>query len=459
MSTNANSPRAGPSHCYLDLDIGDWRRKLATAAAFVHATDTRYGFSSKDIRQLGGSELSRIPDLIQMDHEWSAKAAEAKLDDAASALKAPPYGGRIVVELFWDVAPLACENFAKLCSHSCMMQAGAGYNKKASKNNKTPPIPMGECGKPLSYKNSMFHRVVPRFVMQGGDFVFGNGSGGESALGKRTFKDERAGLLRKHDQRGTLAMGNSGKNSNTSQFYLTFDKTTPQCDGKHVVFGRLVSGFKVMDAVEEVGSTKDGTAHISTPSVPIQITDCGIYTPNCTPGSGYWLDVPNEDEDESTVTSMYGDSTPVFMARPRVAIVAPVEAVLEKLLTVLSKHALCEIMFVTDGSETAGDENNNGCPSDMCTCYDGKGVHMVDHKSLKELIAVYLSNHTVDVVVVAPACKHLVTSELTDASTDNNIESARVIVAKPADCLRRLHNSEWAKSVTHGHGWTLDGLL
>jgi cyclophilin family peptidyl-prolyl cis-trans isomerase len=87
-------------------------------------------------------------------------------------------------------------------------------------------------------------------------------------------------------------MGNSGNNSNTSQLYIIFDKTTPQCDGKHVVCGRAVSGFKVMDAVEAMGSKENGT-HIITSSVPIQIIDYGIYTPHCTPGSGYWLDAPN----------------------------------------------------------------------------------------------------------------------------------------------------------------------
>jgi hypothetical protein len=143
-------------------------------------------------------------------------------------------------------------------------------------------------------------------------------------------------------------MGNSDKNSKTSLIYLIFYKTTPQCDGNHVVCGRAVSGIKVNDAVEAICSTKDGTTHISTPSVPNQIKDCGIHTPHPTPGSGFWLDGPNDEKGESNLTSTYGDWTPVFMARPRVATVAPVEAVLEKLLTVFSKHALFEIMFVRD---------------------------------------------------------------------------------------------------------------
>ena len=128
------------------------RRKLATAAAFVNATDSRYGFSSKDLRQLGGSELSRIKDLISMDHgacvclvSWSARTRwirlmnahifttahnfthltewSSKNDDCGGIEIRPPASAcRIVVQLFWDVAPLACENFATLCANANIIQ-------------------------------------------------------------------------------------------------------------------------------------------------------------------------------------------------------------------------------------------------------------------------------------------------------------------------------------------------
>ena len=88
--------------------------------------------------------------------------------------------------------------------------------------------------------------------MQSGDFVFGNGSGGESFLTGKKFKDERGGLLQKHDRAGVLSMGNSGKHSNTSQFFVTL-APAPQCDGKHVVFGRMISGWEVLRAVEGGG--------------------------------------------------------------------------------------------------------------------------------------------------------------------------------------------------------------
>jgi cyclophilin family peptidyl-prolyl cis-trans isomerase len=210
-------------YCFLDFDIDHYRKKLATGAAFVHSTNSRYGFSSKDLRSLGGSELSRIKDLISTDHEWASRDKEC----GGIEIRPPPANDRIVIELFWDVAPLACENFATLCSSG----------------SDTEKIPIGESGKFLMYKNSVIHRVIPGFIMQGGDFVFGNGSGGESIFGKK-FKDERAGLMRKHNCKGVLSMGNSGKNSNTSQFFFTF-QATPQCDGKHAIFGRVISGFEV----------------------------------------------------------------------------------------------------------------------------------------------------------------------------------------------------------------------
>lgn len=216
-------------YCYLDLDVNHHRRKLATGAAFVDGTDSRYGLSSKDLRKLGGSELSRIHDLISADHEWSAKDKAC----GGTEIRPPTVGSRIVVKLNWDVAPLACENFGTLCSNGSSSSSLVGGK----------PASIGESGKPFSYRNSIIHRVIPQFILQGGDFVFGNGSGGESVFGKK-FKDERAGLLQKHNRKGILSMGNSGKNSNTSQFFVTF-KEAPQCDGKHVVFGHVVSGFEV----------------------------------------------------------------------------------------------------------------------------------------------------------------------------------------------------------------------
>ena len=107
-------------------------------------------------------------------------------------------------------------------------------------------------------------------MAQGGDIQFGNGSGGESIWGKK-FKDDKGGLKLKHDKRGVLSMGNSGKNSNTSQFFITF-APLKQLDGKHVVFGRVVEGMEVLDVIE-AECREDSTDE--TPKNEIVIVDCG----------------------------------------------------------------------------------------------------------------------------------------------------------------------------------------
>lgn len=104
-------------------------------------------------------------------------------------------------------------------------------------------------------------------MAQGGDIVRNDGAGGESIYGKK-FNDEKDGLKRKHCARGLLSMANAGKNTNSSQFFLTFGPA-PQCDGKHVVFGRVVEGMDVLDAVEAVG-TKDGC-----PTAAVIVSQCG----------------------------------------------------------------------------------------------------------------------------------------------------------------------------------------
>ena len=246
--------------------------------------------------------------------------------------KLPSFGSRVVFKLFWDVAPLACENFATLCTN--------GSSLDLISTKKPKPAPMGECGKALSYKNSTIHRVIPGFILQGGDFVFGNGSGGESIYNGKKFKDERAGLALKHDRAGILSMGNSGKNSNTSQFFVTLDKA-PQCDGKHVVFGEVVSGMEVLAAIEKCGSSSGGQ-----PSVPIIITDCGAYVPLWTPGAGSWFDRPDSES--------YSGITPEFMIRPRVGILAPSKQAADKFHAVLGEHA-STLFLVADAIE-GGDE-------------------------------------------------------------------------------------------------------
>ena len=152
--------------------------------------------------------------------------------------------GRLTMELYNNVVPKTAENFRALC---------------------TGERGIGNSGKPLHYKGSKFHRVIKNFMAQGGDFTRGNGTGGESIYGNK-FPDENFKI--KHSDRGDLSMANAGKNTNGSQFFITFIKTY-WLDNNHVVFGRVVDGLKLLDAIEAVGS-KDGPT-----SKVVKIENCG----------------------------------------------------------------------------------------------------------------------------------------------------------------------------------------
>lgn len=126
-------------------------------------------------------------------------------------------------------------------------------------------------GKPLHYKNSLFHRVIKNFMIQGGDFTVGNGTGGESIYGEK-FDDEN--FVRKHSEPFLLSMANAGPNTNGSQFFVT-TVPTPHLDGKHVVFGRLLAGKSVIRMVEHTVKGPNDK-----PEADVVITNCGEIPPS-----------------------------------------------------------------------------------------------------------------------------------------------------------------------------------
>lgn len=299
---------------------------------------------------------------------------------------------------------MACENFATLCANG----NNSLHSREPNSSKKVKPPPIGDCGKPLTYKDSIIHRYIPNKLIQGGDFVFGNGSGGESVYGKK-FKDERGGLALKHDERGIVSMGNSGKNSNTSQFFITLAEKIPQCDGKHVVFGRVVSGLDVLDAIER---NVDVDPSNEKPIQPVTITDCGIFHPLVNAGAGYWYDQPDVDS--------FTGSTPVFMVRPRVAVVAPSKGVCEKFTSALGTNAIViENVIVS-------------CEEDDVQCNDQ--------------ITKLLDTFSVDVVIIAPAYKDKFDALKLPPSWSElrNLDKNEVILqAKPIEALRKIKLESW----------------
>ena len=182
-----------------------WTTISAALAVFANAYDSIY-------RAHDWEPLDIVTDKVYFDVEIDKQAA-----------------GRIVFGLFGDVVPYTTENFIALA------EGDHG---------------VGKLGEPMKYEGTWFHRIIPHFMAQGGDFTAGDGTGGESIYGI-TFNDENFDLH--HTRPYLLSMANAGPNTNGSQFFITFEPT-PWLDGHHVVFGEVLEGHETVHKLEQIGT-------------------------------------------------------------------------------------------------------------------------------------------------------------------------------------------------------------
>ena len=262
-------------------------------------------------------------------------------------------------------------------------------------------------------------------------------------------------------------MGNSGKNSNSSQFFFTLHaQGAPQCDGKHVIFGECISGQAILHTANTYGrqqeaATKNGGD--ATPTVPITITDCGVYHPLVTPGAGFWYDSP--------APASFAGVSSTFMVRPRVAVLAHTEQVLTTYRhTIGTRCAIVTTWCCRD--DTKRNKNTTTTTDDAAAA-----AHMTTIlTAARDLLAKF----AIDLLLIAPACQHILhtpqlrtlpdswttaTATANASSTDRRtprldtmVVEEVILVAKPIETLAIIQTHSWiAKYRTSQHYWHLDG--
>lgn len=208
-------------------------------------------------------------------------------------------------------------------------------------------------------------------------------------------------------------MCNSGKNSNSSQFFFTLN-SAPQCDGKHVIFGECVSGGGVLKKLEEFG-TADGE-----PSAVLRITDCGIFHQFHTPGAGFWFDKPDNE--------CRNGVSPTFMVRPRVAILARKEEARQKFIKAIG--SVCSLVLFICGDGEIGEE---------------------------KILIESLSNFSTDIVLISPSCKDIMSRMELPKSWNGTgfVIDEVVLIAKPLEAISIIHTKSWLSK--YRKHWRLDG--
>ncbi|KAI1128773.1 cyclophilin-like domain-containing protein [Nemania abortiva] len=230
-------PRGGVSSPLLSTKTTTFRPQLAFTKPATASTPTIANqFSSRFFSASTATMSVNGTTKVFFDLTWEGPVMEG--NRATATVKNQT--GRIEFLLYDKVVPKTAENFRALCT--------------------------GEKG--FGYKGSSFHRIIPEFMLQGGDFTRGNGTGGKSIYGEK-FADENFNL--KHTQPGILSMANAGPNTNGSQFFITTVKT-PWLDSRHVVFGEVSQGLDIVKALEATGSQSGAVKYSKRPT----IVDCGV---------------------------------------------------------------------------------------------------------------------------------------------------------------------------------------